>query len=166
MVRLIAAIIFVNLSFVCFGQEKFLELKDVMNAFEKNESLDYSLPDCNLLEHFDSLYADMEEYDLLYIDHRKIALKNKYENIEALVTNLDKKILRYFKDIFGMAPGLKDAHGREIEIGFPVLKDKNRVFLYMYSTHAWHSFIIELKESKKARIALIHFLYETPDFGW
>ena len=159
MVRFITAIIFINLSLACAGQEKFIELKDHMSILEKNEKLNYSLRECNLLEQFDKTYYKKSV-------HKKIILTTKYENIEELITNLDKNILRYLNNTYGIAPGLKDAQGREIEIDFPVLKYENRVFIYISSTYAWHNFIIELKKPRIAKIALVQFAYENPVFDW
>ena len=155
MAKLIALVIFINLSFVCMGQDKFIELKDAVNILEKNnessKNLHYSLSDCDsLVQHAYSLY----------FHHEEILLTKKYENIESLITNIDKNLINYFEYTFGIAPNIKDAFGNECKIYFPVLKYNNRAFMKIYSTDSSYSFIIELKESQKATITLMYFIHD------
>ena len=142
------------------NQNKFIESKAVIAIIEKNEKasqvLNYDLSECHLLEQYDSLQTYTKDVFLTEDGFlvEDIFLTKEYKNIEALLTNLDKNLVYYIEDTFG----------GEMDIDFPILKYKNRVFVKMFSTYSSYSFIVDLKKSQRATIALVYSTHDHPTF--
>jgi len=136
--------------------DKFIELKDIMSALERNDT-SYK----NIRYHSQDFH-ELEQFNPFDYYHRRIPLKKKYENIEALITNFDKNLYRLFKNTYGIEIDFKSE--QKYEIYFPVLKYENRVLLKIHAPYNSHVFVIELNEPKKVRIALVYAMDDTPAF--